>query len=362
MRGLYVHIPFCKQICKYCDFYKLFTKNEERINRYIQNLINELDLYYNKYSDIETIYIGGGTPNFLSNENLEKLLTKLDDYYNRYNIREYSIEINPDILTPSQVELFKKHHINRVSIGAQSFINDDLEKLGRLHNHDDIFNSVKLLKKYGINNINIDLIFAHPYDSLEKVKYNLEEFLKLDIPHISYYSMILEDKTVFSYQIDKGILEEYDQDKSIDLYEYIVSFLNNNGFHHYEISNFSKKGYESIHNTLYWDSLEYIGVGAGASGYLDSIRYTNEFKVPNYALKIDTDELSKEDKINEFFLLGLRKIDGVSIDEYKKRFNEDIKFDFKPFIHDGLIEIKDGYIKLTKRGLEVSNRVLVSFV
>ncbi len=364
MKGLYVHIPFCKNICFYCDFFKRIPKNEMQIKTYINTIIEELNSYQ-KYlnKDIVSIYIGGGTPNILSDENLELLLSSIAKF--DLLVKEYTIEVNPELLTISQVKLFKKYNINRVSIGAQNFNDSHLEYLGRKHKRIDIINSVKLLKEYGINNINIDLIFAYPIDTISNVKYNLGEFFKLDIPHISYYNLILEEKTKFYHEYKKKKLELLDEDIEASMYELIINTLKEKGYKHYEISNFTTS-FESVHNKIYWDNLEYVAVGAGASGYLDKQRYINNHIMDKYnaCYKEESTLLTDSDIKNEFMLLGLRKIDGVSISRYKNLYNSDLlsDFDLTKLINDELLVVDGDYVKLTSRGILLANLVFQEFI
>lgn len=363
MRGLYIHIPFCKHICSYCDFPKRIAANEHQIDKYIDFIIEDIDNYKKYFPSIKTIYIGGGTPNFLSDYNLKRLLEKIDSL--NLSPLEYTIECNPEFISLNQIELFKKYGINRVSLGVESFFDSDLEFLNRHHTKADAIKAIQLLRSNGITNINIDLIFAHPNDTLEKIKCSLDEFLKLDLPHISYYNMILEEKTIFSNMLSKGEIKLLDNDIEASMYELIIDTLKKNGYHHYETSNFAKPGFESIHNQLYWDSLEYIGIGAGASGYLDSIRYTNDAKIKSYYLNEKEEEvISLKEKKKEYFLLGFRKIDGVSILEYKKRFNSNPldDFDFNLLKEKCLVFIDDDKIKLTKKGIMLTNEVFMEFV
>lgn len=364
MRGLYIHIPFCKHICNYCDFPKRIAANSNQINEYIDFIIRELDKFDKYYESVKTIYIGGGTPNLLNDELLIRLLEKIKSKKIAYD--EFSIECNPEFITRSQLLIFKKYGINRISLGAESFDDDDLIKLNRHHNKEMIKEAVKLIKEAGIENINIDLIFAHPYDTMNKVKKNLEYFYSLDVPHISYYSMILEDKTVFNHMINTGKITLLDNDKEAQMYDYIINDLKNNGFHHYETSNFAKIGYESKHNQIYWDSFEYIGIGAGASGYLDSTRYTFDSRLNHYYNHELTEKtlITLEEKKKEYFLLGFRKIDGVSVNEYFNRFNSNplIDFNFKKLEDEGLIYINKDRICLTEKGIMLANDVFIEFV
>ncbi len=365
VRGLYIHIPFCKKICTYCDFRKTVSKNLSIISKYVSFLEKEILSYRDKYKDIETIYIGGGTPNYLPYDLLSHLLDTIDIFSINLNIKEYSIEINPDLLTEDQAKLFKKHNINRVSIGAESFNNDVLLKLGRTHNRETIFEAVRILKNVGIENINVDLIFAHPYDSFELIKENLNEFYKLDIPHISYYSLILEDKTIMSYLYNNNKLELIDEDVSADMYEYIMSDLSKHGYNQYEISNYSRKGFESIHNMIYWLDLEYIGCGLNASGYLDNIRYTNSSNFSDYYIGIKEEEIIDElTNQNEFMMLGLRMTKGVSKHAFRERFGKEIEnvYDLSKLFDTGLLEANEDYIKLTHKGIMLGDLVFMEFV
>lgn len=361
MKGLYVHIPFCNSICSYCDFPKIIAKDDLK-EAYINKLIIELDLYKNY--NVDTIFIGGGTPNSLPLKLLEKLLNKLDEFNN--DVIEYTIELNPELINEDLVKLLSKHKINRVSMGVQTFNEKLLKFLGRKHTKSDIINSLTLLRKYNINNINLDLMFGIPYQTKEDINNDIEQVLSLDIKHISYYCLILEDRTILKYQLDKKLIEIPDDDFDADNYYFIKNKLENNGFIHYETSNYSKCGYESIHNLKYWDSKEYIGVGAGASGYLDSYRYDNNRIITKYleSCILDKEFISDEEKKKEFFMLGLRKIEGVSIKEYKDRFNSDPFKDFKldELIKNNLIVKEDDYIKIKSDKLFLANQILIEFV
>ena len=356
--GLYIHIPFCKSICSYCDFCKMVVLKKEIVANYIKRLILEFDMYEKYLKDIKTIYIGGGTPNFLDNDNLELLLKKIS-LYNK-NTSEFSIEINPELLTLDQIKLFKKYGINRVSIGAEAFDDEILKKLGRGHSVKDILNAVKMLKDNGILNINLDVIYAHPWDNKELIDKTIKYIKELDVAHLSFYTLILEDKTVFKYKNIKML----DEDLISDLMDYLNNNLDN--YNHYEISNYAKEGFESIHNKIYWQSEEYIGLGMGASGYLDSIRYDNCRTMKEYLLNFKSTEnrLDLSDKKSEYLILGLRLLEGVSIKEYEKRFNSIIfdDFNFEKLLKYNLIEINDDKIKLTYKGYKLGNVVFEEFI
>lgn len=357
-RGLYIHIPFCKHICNYCDFPKLVPTNNDLIDKYLNRLFDELDSYKDYMDDIISIYIGGGTPNMLSDNDLERLFKKISSY--DLSPKEYSIEVNPEILTKSQIKLFKKYNVTRVSIGAESLDNEVLSYLGRHHTHDDIIKAINNLKEEGINNINLDFIYAHPMDNIKRLEREINEALSLNIPHFSFYTLILEDRTLFSHNKIKML----DDDLISDLMDLVNDKLKN--YHHYEISNYSFPGYESIHNLLYWSADEYIGVGMGASGYLGGIRYDNEKYISKYLknYRMEENKLQISDLKSEYMMLGLRKLDGISITDYKKHFKTSPLDDFNldEILKYELIEISDDKIKLTYKGYKLANVVFEVFI
>ena len=356
--GLYVHIPFCKHICSYCDFCKMVPSNKELVSKYIDRMINEFDLYEKYYKDVETIYIGGGTPNSLDDETLERVLQKISSL--NINPKEYSIEINPELLTLSQVNLFKKYGINRVSIGAESMDDNILKLLGRHHTSEDVINAYNLLKNNGIENINIDIIYAHPWDNLDLLNDTIDKVLSLYPPHLSFYTLILEDKTIFKFKKVKML----DEDTVSNLMDLVNDRLKD--YHHYEISNYSRNGFESLHNMIYWKSMEYIGIGMGASGYLDSIRYDNNRLLKDYmnSYRGEENTLDISDKKSEYMILGLRLLDGVSRSKYKELFATNIEDDFSldNLLKYELIEIKGDIIKMTYKGYKLGNIVFEEFI
>ena len=364
MRGLYIHIPFCKKICSYCDFPKIMAKNEEEQKKYFEALIKEIEDNKNELKNIKTVYIGGGTPNAISLALLESLFITINKYLE--NSIENTIELNPELVTIELCDLLNKYHFNRVSLGVQTIKGDSIELLNRHHKKEDIINTINMLKKANINNINIDLMFGIPKTNLEDVKKDINFVLSLDITHISYYSLILEDKTIFKHLYNKKELEMLDDDLIADMYDLINNKLEQNGFKHYEISNYAKNGYESIHNKLYWNTNEYVGVGCGAAGYIKPYRYSNHRTLNKY-LKYREEEriyIDKKDEKQEFMMLGLRLCDGVSINEYKDRFNSNPfdDFDLKKLIDKNLIEIKDDYIKIKKDKTFIANLIFEEFV
>lgn len=361
MIGLYIHIPFCQNICYYCDFKKRVSKNSEMIKNYLNRLILELKSYEKYFNEVRTIYIGGGTPSILNEEELELLFNELQCFK---NIKEFNFEANPESLTEEKIKILKKYNVNRVSLGVQTFNEDKLKLLGRKHTNEMVYECINNLKKHNINNINIDLMFALPYQKIEEIKYDLDQFYHLDIPHLSYYSLILEEKTVFYHQYLKNNLELVDNSEEANMYEYIIDDLKKHGYKHYEISNFSKDK-ESIHNKIYWENKEYIGVGMGACGYLDGIRYENNYLYDEYMKNFRLDEirLNKLDKIKEEFMLGLRMIDGVNIKKINEKYqiNAIEMFNLKKYIDEGYLKY-DGNLSFTKKGLLLGNEIFMIFV
>lgn len=356
MKSIYIHIPFCNNICSYCDFAKVFY-NEKYVLKYLESLEYEINNNY-KNEIIETLYIGGGTPSSLSIKELNRLFNilkkiKLSDNY------EFTIECNIDSLTKEKIDLFKSNKVNRLSIGIETFNKKYLSFLNRKEFNLDILEYAK--KKF--NNINIDLIYAIPNETIEELNKDIDEFLKLNINHISLYSLIIEPHTKLYIDNVKNI----DEDLDYEMYKLIDKRLKENGYIHYEISNYSKKGYESKHNLTYWDNKKYYGFGLGASGYIDNIRYTNTRNLDKY-INHDYDRditiLDKNMEMENEMILGLRKLKGVNLKEFKEKFNIDIKekFNIDKLIKEEKLIIKDNYIFINPRYIYLSNDILINFI
>lgn len=367
----YVHIPFCTQICYYCDFSKVFIKNQP-VDDYLRALISEFN-YYNIH-DLKTLYIGGGTPTAISAEQLDYLLSNLEKQINLEMLEEFTIEANPGDLTPEKIEVLKKSAVNRVSLGVQTFFDKQLKQIGRSHNEAQIYESIDALKAAGLTNISIDLIYALPNQTMEQVEENVRKALALDIPHLSLYSLILENHTVFMNKQRRGRLHLPNEDIEADMFTYIINELEKNGFEHYEISNFTKPGFESRHNLMYWDNVEYYGVGAGASGYLDGVRYRNRGPIQHYLKaiaehghsRLGEDILSKEEMMEEEFFLGLRKKSGISISHFEAKFGVGFEERYGQIVADlvkgGLLIHEDDTIRMTKKGLFLGDTVAEKFI
>lgn len=363
MKGLYVHIPFCESICHYCDFAKRVPKNQSMIDDYLSSLSLEIDSYKNHFSSIDTIYIGGGTPSMLNIDQLTRLFDVLKDI----NSSEFTIEVNPESYTPEKGELFKKYGVNRISLGVQTFNQKLLDYLNRKHTEKQIFDVVNHLKSLNIPRISIDLIYAIPQQTMEDLQYDLDKINELDITHVSCYSLILEEKTYFYHQYLKGKFHEMDQDMEATMYEHVMDSLKKQGFEHYEISNYAKNKHYSMHNMLYWTLGEYIGVGLGAHGFIDNHRTSNYRRLPDY---MNHWQEKKEYQSNEMLLqdeliFGLRKIEGVSIDYIEKKYRINLLKTYPKLIEKmdyGLVEIKEGRLKLTDKGIFLGNQVFMVFV
>lgn len=366
----YVHIPFCTQICYYCDFSKVFIKNQP-VDAYLQALIREFRSY--DITELRTLYIGGGTPTSISAVQLDYLLTELIRDLNLNTLEEFTIEANPGDLTVDKIEVLQKSAVNRVSLGVQIFNDKHLKRIGRSHNEAQIYSTIDALKTAGFQNISIDLIYALPGQTMDDVRSNVAKALSLNIPHLSLYSLILEHHTVFMNKMRRGKLHLPTEDLEAEMFEYIISEMERNGFEHYEISNFTKPGFESRHNLMYWDNVEYYGVGAGASGYLDGIRYRNRGPIQHYLkgvsegnARLSEEVLSKNEMMEEELFLGLRKKEGVSIGKFEQKFGTSFEKRYGQIVQelqsDGLLKENNGFIQMTKKGLFLGDTVAEKFI
>ncbi|MGN1319214.1 MAG: radical SAM family heme chaperone HemW [Lachnospirales bacterium] len=357
--SLYIHIPFCKEKCKYCDF--LSFKNTENIDSYINSLLNEINAF-DTDKNVKSIFIGGGTPSFINEKYIEKIMYALNKFSINKNA-EITIEANPGTLTKNKLKIYKNCGINRISMGLQAWQNDILKFLGRIHTKEDFLESYNLSREAGFENINIDLMFSLPNQSFEMWKETLENVTNLNPDHISAYSLIVEEGTPF-YNMELNLPDE---ETDRNMYHYAIDFLRDKGYNQYEISNFSKKGKESIHNTAYWIRSDYKGFGLGAASLIDNIRYKNTEKISSYIKGNYINEkeiLSKEDIIEEFMFLGLRMTKGISINEFKNNFNKDI-FSlygnvFKKY--KDFFVVNNERIALNTKGFDISNVIMSEFL
>ena len=357
MKAAYIHIPFCTNICSYCDFSKVFYHK-----KWVLDYLNVLNFEIkNNYQGevLDTIYIGGGTPSSLELEELEQLFQILNQFKVSRSL-EYTIECNLENLTKEKILLFKKYGINRLSVGIQTFQDQFLKFLNRKKG------DIKLIdfaKQIGISNINIDLIYALPNQTLEDLKKDLNTFLNLDITHISTYSLMIEPHTIL---YNKNIMP-IDEEMDVKMYHLICETLEKYGFQHYETSNFSKPGFESKHNLTYWNNEYYYGFGLGASGYKEHIRYSNTRSITKYLNKEfiqETEILTKQDEMSYEMILGLRKLEGVDLNHFYEKFHKQVEevFDIIDLIKAGKLIKNNHYLKIAKDYLYVSNDILIRFV
>ena len=366
----YVHIPFCTQICYYCDFSKVFIKNQP-VDSYLEHLLQEFHSY--EIQKLRTLYIGGGTPTALSAPQLEVLLDGLTKNLDLSVLEELTIEANPGDLDEDKIAVLKNSAVNRVSLGVQTFDDKMLKKIGRSHLERDIYENIDRLKLAGFDNISIDLIYALPGQTMDQVKDNVAKAIALDIPHMSLYSLILENHTVFMNRMRRGKLPLPKEEVEAEMFEYIIAELERAGFEHYEISNFSKPGFESRHNLMYWDNAEYYGIGAGASGYVNGVRYKNHGPIRHYLkaveegnARINEEHLSLREQMEEEMFLGLRKKTGVSKARFEEKFSTSFENLYgqvvRDLCHQGLLQVEGQQIRMTKKGLFLGDTVAERFI
>ena len=356
MKSVYIHIPFCDQICSYCDFFFFFYSNN-LVDKYLEELKKEIEKNY-KNELIETLYIGGGTPSCLNIKQLNRLF-EIINIFNLSKNLEFTFECNLNIDTEKLKFLFK-NKVNRLSFGVQSFNEKNLKFLNRNHNRKDIFNVIENSKKIGFNNINIDLIYALPNQTLEELNEDLDLFLKLDVSHISTYSLIIEPNTILYNNKTNNI----DEDLDYKMYELIIKKLKN--YNHYEISNFAKKGYESKHNLVYWNNEQYYGFGVSASGYINDIRYTNSKILNKYINNnIRKEEiLTRKDIISYELILGFRKIKGINKKDFYNKYKIDIHdlYNIKELLKNNDLQEFNDYIFINYDKIYIENNILINFV
>jgi oxygen-independent coproporphyrinogen-3 oxidase len=369
--SLYIHIPFCKQKCLYCDF-PSYSGKERLMNEYVDALNKEILQKAEKYS-INSIFIGGGTPSYLKDSNLQSLLATLNKLNLKENL-EFTVECNPGTLNKKNLDIMKKYNVNRISMGLQATKNSVLKEIGRIHSYEEFKNNYLLARDIGFDNINIDLMFGLPNQTLADWKESLEEIAKLEPNHISAYSLIIEEGTHFYnlYEQDKLNLPEEDIERL--MYLSTKDILNKYGYHQYEISNFAKIGKECFHNKVYWKCDEYLGLGVSASSFIDEKRIKNIDVIEEYIEKLNKDENVIEqihvndisDNMEEFIFMGLRMSEGIKINEFKKRFNKDIYEVYGNIIEKNikreLLICNSEKLFLSCRGMEISNYVMSDFI
>ncbi|WP_337873919.1 radical SAM family heme chaperone HemW [Exiguobacterium sp.] len=372
-KAVYLHIPFCEHICYYCDFNKVFLKNQP-VDEYLDALEREMVLTLEAFPTerIETIFIGGGTPTALNEAQMGRLMDMVRRHLLPFasDDLEYSVEANPNFVSTEKLDTMKAGGVNRLSFGVQTFDDGGLERIGRTHRADDVFETVNEAAKR-FDNISIDLMFGLPEQTLEQIDRDLELALQLPIQHVSSYSLILEPHTVFAIQDRKGKLRLPGEDVEVEMYLKVMETLERNGLKQYEISNYGLPGRESRHNQVYWRNEEYYGFGAGAHSYLNGTRRANIAPIPHY-IKAEgipvkrVTELEEVEKMEEELFLGLRMRSGVSLQTFEQKYGVALDHVFGHVIDDlvkkSLIERTDSHIRLTASGLPLANEAFAAFI
>ena len=378
--GIYIHIPFCKQKCFYCDFVS-YANQDKYFQKYVQALNKEINNFIDKNEfEVQTIYIGGGTPSLIDAKYIEEILHIFEKRNLLKEVKEVTIEVNPGTVTEEKLRNYKNSGVNRLSIGLQSTEDKILKQIGRIHCYDDFLNTYKMAREVGFKNINVDLMIGLPNQKILDVKNSLEKIIKLEPEppnHISVYSLIVEENTPIEKMLESGELELPDEELERNMYWYVKNFLELNGYKHYEISNFAKLGNESKHNLDCWNQKEYVGFGVAAHSYIDDVRYGNIGNVEEYIKNCENGEFGKNKVIDEvendifskekeFMLIGLRKIEGVLIQDFKNKFGENpifvFKDELKKLVDENLLIVDFDRIKLTNKGLDLANIVWKNFV
>lgn len=374
--GIYIHIPFCIQKCYYCDFIS-YANKEEKIEAYIQALKKEIEEESKqKEGEVTTIYFGGGTPSLLKSNHIQEVIETIRRHYKVVETAEITIEVNPGTVKEEELKEYKQMGINRLSIGLQSTKNKLLKQIGRIHTYEEFLTCYELARKAGFRNINVDLMLGLPNQTLQDVMESVQEVIQLEPEHISLYSLILEENTPLQAMIEKKIYSLPEEELERKMYWKTKQLLEKNKYHHYEISNFAKEGYESKHNVNCWSQKEYLGFGIAAHSYFNHKRYCNTDSIEEYIENLEQNKIernrtiweiqSQEEKKKEYMLLGLRKIEGVSIQEFKNQFIENPLYTFhkelEKLVNGELIEVNLDQIQLTNKGLDFANLVWEEFI
>ena len=408
--GIYIHIPFCKQKCYYCDFVS-FSNKQNFVENYVEAAKTEINNYFQDKTILErytvtTIYIGGGTPSYIESKYICEIMEVLENNLKQNKVKfedmEITIEVNPGTVNKEKLEQYRKAKINRLSIGLQSTNNEMLKQIGRIHTYEQFLETYQMAKEVGFDNINVDLMIGLPNQTIEDIKRSLKEVIELNPTHISVYSLIIEEGTIIAQKIENHQLEEMDEELERNMYWYVKNTLELNGYTHYEISNFAKEGKESKHNLNCWRQKEYIGIGLAAHSYLNYVRYTNTSEMEQYITRMnnlneqivkDILELSNnkkkkanveenekhietvyeieevqelEERKREYMLLSLRTIEGVAISKFKEKYIDNPIFlyrkELEKLVEEKLVMIDGDYIKLTNKGLDLANLVWEEFI
>ena len=371
--SLYIHVPFCATKCYYCAF-NTYAFRKEQARHYLDALRTEMELYRLDSDGLKTVFIGGGTPSILSAESLDRLLGYMHAAFKVDAAAEITVECNPGTVDRQKLEVMRSGGVNRLSFGVQAMDDDTLREIGRIHTVDEALQSYDLARGVGFDNINLDLIFALPNQTIEEWSACLNEVIALQPEHISPYNLMIEEGTVFHESQRTGKLHRLSDEVEAEMYDLTIDTLVRRGYQHYEISSFAKPSCVAKHNLVYWDNQSYIGLGPGACGYIDGARYSNIRGVQDYIDRLkredkpitDSERLTGRDEKAETIILGLRKRDGVREKDYRRRFGESIGDEFNDvlnkWIGENLLEWDNGNLRLTGRGLFLANEVFVDFL
>ncbi|MBO4888260.1 MAG: radical SAM family heme chaperone HemW [Firmicutes bacterium] len=369
---IYVHIPFCIQKCRYCDFLSFPGMGTDVMEDYYRALEEELKTrkYEAEHKKVSSVFIGGGTPSILPKGMICRLMNTIRENYDILPEAEITMEVNPGTVTEEKAEDWKKAGINRISMGVQSFDDEILRVLGRIHDVQAVESSFDTLWQQGFRNISFDLMMGLPGQNMENLEETLRKAVSFPIRHLSLYSLIVEEGTVFYDLSEKGQLPLPEEEKERQMYHHAVDFLREHGFLQYEISNFAVPGFESVHNTGYWQRKEYIGAGLGASSLIEETRFHDTADLSSYmdhpVMREEVEILSSRDQMSETVFLGLRQNAGIRLTDFEETFGMSIDDAFPgviaKHIKNGLIEIQDGRLCLTSLGMDLSNQVFVDFI
>jgi putative oxygen-independent coproporphyrinogen III oxidase len=374
-KAVYIHIPFCKHKCYYCDFNTYALKGQP-VTEYLEALEREMEQTVKAFppGTIDTIFVGGGTPTVLVPEQMETFLNMVNEYFPKRNQQlEFTMEANPGTTNEEKLQVMKAGGVNRVSFGVQSFNNELLSSIGRIHQSDDVYRSIENARKSGFDNLSIDLMFGLPNQTLKNMEDSLNEALKLDLKHYSIYGLKVEENTLFHSLFLKNKLPLPDEDDELQMFLLIMNRLKEAGYEHYEISNFAKQGYESKHNSLYWHNQSYYGLGAGAHGYMQGIRHVNIKGVQDYIEAaqvklplLEQEKVSRQEAMEDFMMVGLRLRKGVRQQDFQAQFDCRIEEVFDPMLKrmlaKKLVEISDEGYRLSDQGVLYGNEVFAEFI
>ena len=373
VESLYIHVPFCATKCYYCAF-NTYAFHKEQSSHYLEALRTEMELYRLESGRLKTVFLGGGTPSILSAKSLERLFTDMHAVFEIDEAAEITVECNPGTVDRQKLDAMRDAGVNRLSFGVQAMDDATLQAIGRIHTVDEVVQSYDLARGAGFDNINLDLIFALPNQTIEEWRACLNEVVALQPEHISPYNLMIEEGTVFYESQRTGKLQRLSDEVEAEMYNLTIDTLVCRGYQHYEISSFAKPSCVAKHNLVYWNNQPYVGLGPGACGYIDGARYSNIRGVQDYIDRLkqgrkpiaDSERLTGRDEKAETIILGLRKRDGIRQEDYRRRFGELIEGEFgdvlDKWIGVDLLEWDNGNLRLTKRGLFLANEVFVDFL